>query len=383
MKDKLQGLIKQTARHLQSLSIEEQKILSEVDGMPVPTDNRPVTLEDLENLKDDLLSTDASFTVTVSRDEYSACLSIIPAEGRGKVLTFADISERLRQLSIVYGIDHESIIKAVNDAASGMAVADVIIARGVARTENQPPIFRETCSRENRQRAGERVDYREQHMRSIVEKDTVFLEITPARPGNDGTTVKGAIVPATTASMPEINFGDNVRASEQEGLILVTALVSGMADIRDFFVNVEPVLNIDNNVDLSTGNIEFPGRVMIKGSVLDDFTVNAGGGIEVKKNVYAGVLTAKGSIMVGNGILGRNKGTVTSDSGISADFMENAVINCLGDIEVREAIIQSRVCTQGSVILDSGRGTIIGGKIMAFRSIRCKVLGSELGVKTI
>ncbi|MDD5090782.1 MAG: FapA family protein [Candidatus Wallbacteria bacterium] len=385
-KNTLKLLVKQTQNKLKAIETKEQllKKVPEVFAVIEHGDaEKSFNSDEFEDLKSEILSVDASFVITVDPDKYSAFLSIIPSEGDGRDVKIQDVEKKIDALGICYGIDNEAISKALLQSGEHHPIDEQKIAEGVVRKDVTPPRFVQLNHRDGETVVeSEQVDFRDFYHRNTVEKGDMFLEIFLSEDGTDGKTIFGVNMPAMNSRNKEIKFGDNVEVKYLEKKMAVYAKIAGTAVISDALVNIEPMLTIEGDVDYSVSNINFPGDVLIRGSVMDKFTVAAEGSIVVGKNVYGAHLIAKGNIAIGNGIIGRSKSVIHAEGNVTAEFMENAYVESYGNIDVKDAIVQSTVFAQGSITI-AGRGVVIGGKIVAGEKVVCRISGSEFGVKTM
>jgi uncharacterized protein len=146
-------------------------------------------------------------------------------------------------------------------------------------------------------------------------------------------------------------------------------------------VQVIPVIEIKGDVDLSTGNIDFPGSVIVHGSVQAGFTVKAGGDIEINGTLSGGDVEGK-NIIVRMGIQGMNRGYIKAVENVVAKFIENATIFAGNEVIVSDVILHSRVSAGKKVLVEGRKGLIAGGMISAGEEIRAKVVGSQLASST-
>jgi uncharacterized protein (DUF342 family) len=139
---------------------------------------------------------------------------------------------------------------------------------------------------------------------------------------------------------------------------------------------------VDGDVDLSSGNVKFPGTVTIKGSVRSGFVVMAAGDIQVGEMVEASLLSADGDIVVNQGVKGAGKAVLRSKKSIGLVFAEQATILSVGNVQAKNSLVHCTVKTNGKVRMIGDRGTILGGTIRAREGLETDNLGSERGVKT-
>jgi uncharacterized protein (DUF342 family) len=87
-------------------------------------------------------------------------------------------------------------------------------------------------------------------------------------------------------------------------------------------------------------------------------------------------ISVQGSITMGG------QGKVIAKESIHAEFIENATLQCKGDIKANKAILNSEVISGKSVETVEGTGIIAGGTIVSRESIRCGNLGFKNGART-
>ena len=81
--------------------------------------------------------------------------------------------------------------------------------------------------------------------------------------------------------------------------------------------------------------------------------------------------------------MGRSEGKIIADGDIYARFVEQGTIEAKGSIYLTEASLHSKLTAGGSITVKGGRGEIIGGEIVAGKSIQCLKLGGVGETKTI
>ncbi|MCL1878796.1 MAG: FapA family protein, partial [Defluviitaleaceae bacterium] len=167
------------------------------------------------------------------------------------------------------------------------------------------------------------VNFKQLDMFKLCNRGDVLVTSVPAQEGKDGIDVYGNVMPAPkTRAAGHIPRGKGTVLSP-DGLHLI-ADVSGQLVLKEGKVSVSPHLEIPGNVDNATGNIDFNGQVTIRGNVISGFTVKAAGNIEVFGVCEAATLVStEGSIVLGGGIQGADKGELTASGDITAKFIES------------------------------------------------------------
>jgi hypothetical protein len=152
-----------------------------------------------------------------------------------------------------------------------------------------------------------------------------------------------------------------------------------------YTVSVRSLAQVPGDVDYSTGNIDFKGNVEIKGRVVSGFKVKATGDIIISEGVEDAVeITGDGSLSVRQGIVG-SKTKVNVKGGVEAKFIQDALVEAEGDVEVDAYVRTAEIQTHGSVIVKGkgAAGGILGGETWALKSIDTKRAGSERSTTTV
>jgi uncharacterized protein (DUF342 family) len=220
------------------------------------------------------------------------------------------------------------------------------------------------------------VDHYNLDLIQVVEKDSVLTEKTPLVEGQPGITIRGNTLVPYKGKDARMAAGANVRLSEDDTKLY--AEVSGHVVYKDGKVHVYPVFEVKDDVSFSTGNIRFPGNVIIRGNVQASFSVIADGDVEIK-GILEGYVEAGGHLKVGKGIV---RGKAKAKGNIFVHHVENGRVEAGGDLAVSEAILYSLVAVRGNVSVGGKRGLISGGSIASYRSISAKTIGSPLSTAT-
>lgn len=154
------------------------------------------------------------------------------------------------------------------------------------------------------------------------------------------------------------------------------ATQTGHVEFSGRAFQVRPVLEIEGNVDYSTGHINFLGDVHVHGDVCSGFTVRAMGNITVDGVVEARAVEAGGDLIMVKGAQGDHRAVLRSSHSIFAKYLENCCVYAMEDLQA-DCIINCDVYCDGQVEVRSGRGAIIGGSIRCAREVNAGVLGSR------
>lgn len=290
-----------------------------------------------------------------------------------------DIFDYLDEQGIVYGVRKEEIINYCKEkeyskeliAAYGKEPVDGIdaeIAYNFDISKEQKFIESEDGT----------IDFRDLNNVINVTKDTVLCHIIPAQEGENGIDVYGEPINYKKGKNVSISNGKNTYISS-DGLQLL-ASTDGCVEYKNEKVSVDSVYKV-NNVDNSTGNIDFVGSVVINGDVNAGFSVTAKGDIKIRGMVEGAFITSDGDVVISKGMNGMGKGSIMAKGNVTSKYIENALIVSEKTIYA-EALINSEVIAKESIILRGSRAAIIGGTTQAENVIYAKTIGGRTNPET-
>jgi len=244
--------------------------------------------------------------------------------------------------------------------------------------EIKPPDLGETSSSKEVSRGEQgNIDFRKRSSVLIVKRNMVLAVRRPAREGSFGTTVRGDMVPFETKQVKVLEPGSNVEERENH---LVSTL-DGRFVWNEKSFGVSANLEISGDVGYKTGNIRFPGNVIVKGRIQDRFSVWAGGGLQVIATLDCWDVFSGGPLEVAEGIIGRGQAQLRTKNTIQAKFIENCNVDTLGAITVVSGIMNSQIFSNAR--LQTGdRGRIVGGLYVVRDQIDTFNLGNTVGLST-
>lgn len=317
---------------------------------------------------------DAKCNVYIPSDRMTAFVCVFPPIADGEEITSGGIMEALETNKVTFGIDREKIDAIAAGREYGVLFA---IARGVRQVDGEDGAVVDHYSREQdvglKEDERGKVDHKSLHRFKSVAEGEVICEIIPPTQGENGIDVTGKELKAKNGRAPKVPQGKNTVLSE-EG----TKLTAGMDGDISFYngaFHVERLLTIQESVDISVGNLDYNGNILIQEDVMAGFTVRATGNIVVRGTVSGGTLHAGGNIEIAKGV---NGGTLEADGDIKLSFMENTHVTCKQDVKAA-TIINSDITCGGSVIVKDGKGILIGGSVTAGKSVEAKRIGNQSG----
>jgi uncharacterized protein (DUF342 family) len=328
-------------------------------------------------------STDGTVDVVVSKDEMAVRVSFHPPTGDGKPVTLDAVRQAIIEgKGVTAGIDWEAIkgcIQTCNEER--VLVSDAVIARGRAPVDEVPPylvLAEEFRGRQQKETtATARVDFKELSLFTLVKKGQVLATLVPKQEGAMGTTVRGASVAFRKDPYLYPKAGKNTEW--QSGYVV--ARCDGKLQVTPTSFWVDEVLDVQGDVDLRVGNIDFPGDVVIRGELRDGFVVKVGKSLLCQRSIGAARVECKGDLVTSAGILGKEKAVIRVGGAAEAKFIEGCSLDCGGPLRVRTSIVNSTIHTRDRVEMGE-RGIIIGGIVKAAFGVSAAQIGSERGPRT-
>ncbi len=328
------------------------------------------------------LSLDAMPCFFISSNKLYAWVIVLPPVNGGAELSQDMLYKAMADQRIMYGVDLRLADHLASDEAKYFNL--YLIAKGKPAFDgtngNIVDAFPRVLPRVLEVDEFDRVDYTALNLiRNVKEGEEICRLIKPTE-GEPGCTVLGQEIPARSGKSVPLPKGRNTEISEDGTLLL--ASISGDVEFTGHSFQVKPVLDIPGNVDFSTGSINFLGDVNIRGDVLSGFTVRAMGTIQVAGVVEAGsTVEAGGDLIVVKGILGDGTTIIRSHRSIFSKYIENSTIYVRENLQT-DCIINSYIYSDGEVLVRSGRGTIIGGRIWAAKKISASAVGARSECRT-
>ena len=231
-----------------------------------------------------------------------------------------------------------------------------------------------------------RVDFREINVIQSCEVNVILAERVSAKPGIDGKTVLGGVLPSPVSQEVELLAGKNTRLSEDGSRLYST--IAGQVKISETKrsggakIDVVEILDLPE-VDYSVGNVDFPGTVVVRGTVLDGFRIIAEGDIVIQKSIGNVQLSAKGDIVLSGGVAGRGSASIQAKGDIYARFVENASVYSKRSIYIEEAAMHARLFADMDIRIEGGRGELMGGFSLAGLHLRAMRIGTRNETKTV
>ncbi|MBQ9141591.1 MAG: DUF342 domain-containing protein [Lachnospiraceae bacterium] len=320
------------------------------------------------------------YKLMIAEDKMSAIARFYPPTNGGKYLSLEEMVKDLRFRNVTYGLQ----INEMQDFfAQREYCKDIVVARGKEVVQGSNAYIEYFFNTDIHARPTIRedgsVDFFNLNAISHCNKGQVLARIVPEVKGQHGRNVQGEQVDALVVKPVVFRYGRNIEVSEDK--LSLISKVDGHVTLVDDKVFVSDIYEVEN-VDNSTGNIEYEGSVQINGNVISNFSVTAKGNVIVNGVVEGATITAGGNIIIARGMNGMSKGKLVAGGNIIAKFLENAVAEADGYVQT-ESILHSEVRAGKYIEVNGKRGFITGGHVVAGELLTVKTLGSEMGANTV
>ncbi|MCM1134151.1 MAG: FapA family protein [Clostridium sp.] len=319
--------------------------------------------------------------VKIAKDGMCAWLYLaVPGEGRDNY-TMDELKDFLKQNGVIMGY-HQSNLAAM--------IKKKVYEREIVAAQGQPAIegtngfyeymFDVSQRKAPKVLANGRVDYTNMSSLQNVHEGDVVAIYHHAKEGLDGYDVRGKT--SVTKKVNEAAPLSGQVYCKEDNPDIYLAEQDGKIEFKDGKVDIRALHEINGDVTLITGKVEFFGDVVINGSVEAGVVIRAGRNIEIKGNVEAVSLFAGGDIILGRGIQGAQRAKLSARGDIYADFIEHTVAMAGGNVQAN-TILNSRIAADGQVILTGKKGAIIGGYTHAMMGITATEIGNFAEARTV
>lgn len=211
--------------------------------------------------------------------------------------TNLELKKMLKENGIVYGIIEENLDKILDGCSE-----EFLVAEGKKPVNDKPSevklFFTPTQMLFPDVDSNESVDYKNLFRISNVNAGDKIAEIIPEMIGEDGRNIFGEVIKRDYVRKLPINVTNGCEIRDNN----IIALIDGKAHIANRNVSVNPIYTVES-VNMSTCNIKFYGDIEVYDSVDDNMSVNAGGSLDVSRNVNTSNVVTGGEITIlGNAI---------------------------------------------------------------------------------
>lgn len=318
-------------------------------------------------------------TVRITEDCMEAYMTV-PPMGTPEKYTVEYLTDVLHLNHIKIGIIPENLQKIIDN---NIYNKEVLVAQGAEAQDGEDGYFEYLFNTNLSQKPivleDGTVDYKNIKMIELVEPGQKIAVYHPGTNGTNGYNLAAQFKLAKHgAELPPLKGTGFERLEDG---VTYRAIVGGKITELNNRVNIFPVHELYGDVDLSSGNIEFNGDVIVHGNVLEGMSIKATGTVTIDRIVESAYIEGKKGVILRGGVLGKNGAKVRSKGNITAQFLEYADVKTEADIEA-DSFLDSHVYAGGTIKLNGKKGCIVGGSTHAVRGIEAREIGNMAGANT-
>ncbi len=314
--------------------------------------------------------------INIMPDEMEAYMEI---KGNVRETTRTEILKALREAGIVYNILYEVIDEVVN---GNTFRKPVLIAQGKPAKDGEDGwyeyFFRTKIARTPKQLEHGNVDYRSVEWFETVEKDQKIAYYHSATQGEHGISVTGKSIPARKGKEQSILMGSGFKRLPDGKTYVATK--QGIITIHDYKLEISSLLVMDE-VNLTTGDVNFDGNVCIQGNVSGGTKIKATQDIFVKGFVESSEIDCGGCAVLSQGMNASGSGFIRAGKDVIGCFFEATEIYAGGNIQA-DYFLNCRLYSEGKINITGKKGTFAGGSAIAEKGLRAYNLGNQAGIPT-
>ena len=283
--------------------------------------------------------------IRISSDRMEAFI-MLPTVEEEYHYTVDEVLEAVNRNGVIYGINCEIISDMIEKRLMGR---EVLFAKGKPAVDGADGYFDFYFDSDLNHRPTVKsdgsVDYWSVHSVEVVKKGQTIANYCEPVAGEDGIDVLGRVI----------------AAKKGKGL--------------------PPLLEINGDVDVGTGNIDFVGDVVIHGSVKTGAKIRAAKSITIDGVCEGCVLEAGNDLILRKGMIGMGKARIIVKGNLFAKFVEYTDVEVDGVVEADSAI-NCNVVSNDKVLFNGGHASIVGGKVYGCAGIEVQNLGNDAFIKT-
>lgn len=315
--------------------------------------------------------------ISIDPNRTAAFVSFTQPENGGLDMTMEKVKKALDENFVSFGILEEDLKKAVEQKRYN---------ENICAAKWQPPVngidgvvqyyFNKDKHIAPVEDEHGVVDYKNLGLINNITAGTPIAEISFPTEGEPGIDITGMKVAQKVGTPARYNVGAGTQLVN--GDTQIVAAINGNLVFKGGAFVVEEKIIINGDVDVSSGNVDFIGDVMVKGGVFEGFRVASKRSITIMGLVTSAEIVADGDVMVKGGVINSK---VVSKANVKVGFCENSDITANGNIE-SPSFVGGEIFASEKIIA-SGKGVMVGGKYTALNGVEASVIGSENYTKTL
>jgi uncharacterized protein (DUF342 family) len=388
---------------LEKVKEEIKKLnINEVNLQAVERAVKEATGQSVLIVKEKIDVKDGQLFINITPDEMFAQLTIVPPQGGGKEMTDVYVREQLKNHNVLFGLKDEVIKKLVNkgleakeDQTILLESIEDIVAEGqnvqngedaklemlfeTQKGQSGAVAAEAATAAADSLAAGDSVDYKNvKSIQNVKKGEALARKVSPTN-GVNGMTVTGKVLEATKGNDVKFVFGKGVEPAADNPELYVAAN-DGQVIYKNNKLEVLAIYEIQGDLGMAIGNVDFVGSVIVHGSV-GEFRIKAGEDVIIDDVADGTEIIAGGKVSVRGGIVGKKARVIAQDE-VTTKYIRNAYVESEKSIIVNEAAMHSTLIAGQKITVMGAKGLIVGGTIAAAHEVSAKEIGSKLATPT-
>ncbi|CUS97281.1 DUF342 domain-containing protein [Candidatus Kryptobacter tengchongensis] len=205
--------------------------------------------------------------------------------------------------------------------------------------------------------------------------------VYPPTSGVNGIGVTGEILKAKQGKPANVFLGQNVAFLDSDNSVIVSTSDGNLVLNEDGTIEVSPVLKINGNIDVSFGEVNFIGTLIVNGDIKSGAKVKVGKNLEVYGNIEDAEVEVKGNALIGGGFIGYGRGRLYVHGDVSLRYITNQNLIADGDVVIKREAVNANIVCGGKIIAKDA--VIIGGTVMCKGEVEAKSIGGAEYSRTV
>jgi len=343
----------------------------------------------------------AHLRISIAEDNMSAMAHIFCAYG-GTHVSANQIVKAAQESEVTFGFDKKAIVALTAKASKGEPGGELegVIALGKepvqginAKFEQLVQCFKDRVLKPQvKNDSTDAVNMRDLGVLVSVKPGDELMKKIPMTRGQKGTNVIGEVIEAIDGSDYELVAGTGSEISPKNPNLLL-ATIAGLPRKLENGMAVEDIFEVPR-VDVTTGNIDYEGSIVVNGDVGEGMVVKAQGDVNITGYVDNATVIAKGDVFIGKAAIGKQieggkdsvySTTIKATGQVFIRHAQYVDIHCGNLLTVDKQLLHSRV-TAKSVLIgteENPNGKIIGGHLSLIEKLQVGVLGAPAGSHSV
>lgn len=317
--------------------------------------------------------------VRISYDEMEAWITI-PRPDAGTSIKIADIMQFLNDAGVRAGIDQDTLLKIVDEQLFNQ---EILVANGTKQIDGKDGyfeyLFNTDLDKKPTIREDGTVDYWSINSVELVTPGQIIAKYHEPVQGQNGMSVKGKVLIAKRGR-PQIPLRGKGFTRSEDGSTYTSDMDGKIEFVADRIV-ISNVYEISGDADMTVGNIDFKGDVIIHGNVASGISIRATGNITIDGLAEACTIVCGKDLTIRGGMMGDHRGKIESKGAVNAKFLEYCTIDADGPINAA-SFYGCQVSSKDMIVVEGNKSAIVGGALYAVKGVNANSIGNDSEIDT-